>query len=913
MALTDDYASDKTTSGYIQAGGQTSATFEQSRDADWFRVTLAANTYYTFQLEATGLAVSPAYLSLDLYSSQGSYFSSAASSYTSSGITSTFKSVAAGDYYISAGMSYYSGTASQAYTVKSSAGVADAVGDTMQTASAMVLGVQQSGVFEGPSDIDVYKLTLEQGVSYSVKQSWVTAGGSYTSLNVTNASGQSVSLSSGSSDGYTFSAAASGVYYISTRGGSNSGEAPKYNLLAAAAADDYKAAVAGAGALVVGGSTKGRLEVGGDRDWYAVTLKADSVYWFTAKADPASTGTGYSSGNAQLKVLDSAGQVMASINGSNNQAVLQFIPTKAGTYYFEVGDGYGTTGNYVASASIGQRDDYGNTMATAASVAVGTAVRGKLELSNDADMFKVAVTAGSTYVVELTADNSVNSPDLSLSGQTASGSYGSLVSYSKAGAAEYRVFTANATGDFYLTVANSNSYGTSGYTLNVSTPAVDDAAASTGTTRLLSTGTKLFGALDYIGDVDWIKVKLAAGNKYAFVLEGQANGQGTLDLANVGLSMAAGPTGYYYGLNSMSGIAGKGYTFTAETSGDYYLAVSPGTYSTTAGTGTYALNAYNLSGDTALPALVSFAPGNGSTGASLTGNITLTFNEMVRIGDGNIRLIDSIGNVVESFYSYGSDARLQINGNVVTINPTANLQASTKYTLEIPAGSLLDYAGNKFLADSVYNFTTLNTVAQGGSGNDLLTGIGTNVRLAGGDGIDTVVYGSSWGSYTISVGATETKVWYRSGGSVGTGDVLSGVERLQFSDRNVALDVDGHGGQAYRLYQAAFNRAPDKAGLGFWMSHLDNDMTLSSVAQAFLESTEFQVRYGTLSNEAFVNSLYTNVLHRAGEAAGVAHWVGKLEQGVARADVLMGFSESGENATEILKVIGNGFEYTPYG
>ena len=115
------------------------------------------------------------------------------------------------------------------------------------------------------------------------------------------------------------------------------------------------------------------------------------------------------------------------------------------------------------------------------------------------------------------------------------------------------------------------------------------------------------------------------------------------------------------------------------------------------------------------------------------------------------------------------------------------------------------------------------------------------------------------------------------------------------------------------MYQAAFNRAPDKAGLGFWMSHLDNGMSLQSVAKAFLESAEFQARYGALGNEAFVNSLYTNVLHRAGEAAGVAHWVGKLEQGTARAEVLMGFSESGENVTEILKVIGNGFEYTPYG
>jgi hypothetical protein len=914
MAITDDYPSDKTTTGYLSPGGQASAKFEQSADSDWFRTTLAANTYYTFQLEASPLTVSQAYLSLGLRAADGSYFSSLSSNYTGSGVVATFKTGAAGDYYLSAGLSYYQEIAPLAYSLKASAGSADREGDTLQTASVMTVGVAKSGAFEGPSDTDVFKLTLEKGVSYSIKQSWVSAiGSSYASISVANASGQSVTVSN-SNDSYSFTAAASGDYYISTRGGNSGGAALNYSLLAAAAVDDYKATASGAGTLSLGTTTKGKLEVGGDKDWYAVTLNANSVYWFTAKADTGSSGSGYNSGNTQLKILDGTDQVLASIAGSNSQTVLQFIPTKTGTYYFEVGDGYNYTGNYLASVITGQRDDYGNTKATAGTVTMGSTLNGKLELATDTDMFKFAVKAGSTYLIELTAQSGVNGYDFALAGQDASGSSGGLVSYTKAGVTQYRVYTATSTGDYYLTVGNGYSSGPASYALQVSTPASDDYAASTATTALLSPGAKVAGAVDYIGDVDWVKVKLVAGNNYAFVLEGQESGQGTLNLYGVGLSVASGPGGnYYYGLNSMSGMSGKGYTFNCDTTGDYYLAVTPGAYSNTPVTGTYALNAYNLSGDTALPALVSFAPGNGSSGASLTGNITLTFNDMVRVGEGNIRLIDAVGNVVESFYAYSNDSRLQVKGNVVTINPTANLQPGTKYTLEMPAGSLLDYAGNKFLADAIYNFTTVSTVAQGGSGNDLLSGIGTNVRLSGGDGVDTVVYGSNWANYSVSVRAGEAKVLYRYGGTVGTGDVLTGVERLQFSDRSIALDADGHGGQAYRMYQAAFNRAPDKEGLGFWMSHLDNGMSLQTVAKAFLDSAEFQARYGSLSNEGFVNGLYTNVLHRAGEAAGVAYWVDKLEHGTGRADLLIGFSESAENVAEIVKVIGNGFEYTPYG
>ncbi|KQV79284.1 hypothetical protein ASD15_18235 [Massilia sp. Root351] len=910
MATLDDYSSDTSTTGVLQAGGQTSARFDQSGDTDWFRVTLAANSYYTFQLELAPQAGSSIYSSLSLRSPQGSYLSSQSSSSSGANTVATFKTGTAGDYFISAGTSYYSGTQSYAYTLKASAGTADAVGDTAQTAAPIVLGVQTGGVFEGPSDTDVYKIALEKGVSYQIKQTFTGISGNYSSIGVTNAAGQSMQGGSSMNGIFTFTAGASGDYYISTRGGGN--EAQGYNLLAAAAADDYKAVAAGAGALQVGGSVKGKLEVGGDRDWYAVTLNANTVYWFTAKTDPASSGAGYSSSSTQLKLFDSAEQVMASISGYNSQAVLQFVPTKTGTYYFEVGDSYGYTGNYLASAGIGVRDDHGDTKAAATAIAVGSTASGKLELPTDSDMFKVAVKAGATYVFELVAKSTGNNIDMNLSGQDANGYSSNLVTYSKTGVAEYRVYTAATTGDFYLTVSNGYSGGTPGYTLQVSTPAADDFAASAATAGALATGEKVAGTLDYVGDVDWIKVKLAAGNKYAFVLEGAASGQGTLDVSNVGMSLLNSQGGGYYNLQGFSGLKGRGYSFTCETGGDYYLAVTPGSYYG-AVTGTYAVSAYNLSGDKALPGLVSFAPGSGSTGASLTGNITLTFNELVRGGEGYIRLVNAVGDVVESFYLSSSENRIQVNGNVVTINPTANLQPGTKYTLEVPAGSLLDYAGNKFLASSVYSFTTVETVAQGGSGNDLLSGIGTNVRLSGGDGIDTVIYGSTWSNYDVGISAGEASVRYRYGGSSGTGDSLTGVERLQFSDRSIALDVNGHGGQAYRLYQAAFNRAPDKEGLGFWMAQMDNGSSLNAVANAFLGSTEFQQRYGNLSNEEFVNSMFENVLHRAGKPAGIAFWVGQLDNGATRADVLMGFSESAENSAEILQIIGNGFEYTPYG
>ena len=917
MATNDDYSQDSGTTGRLQASGQVSATFEQGGDSDWFRITLAANSYYSFQLAAPTQSVSAGSYGLYLTQPGGGMLSPVWTNMSASGMTGMFKTSVAGDYFLSAANYTYSNTVAYGYTLSAGSAVADDAGDTFQTARAIALRQEVSGTFEGPGDVDAYKLTLVKGVTYSIKHASVDTSSSYPmSLTVTDSAGQAVSSSYGS--GATFTAASSGEYYLLASGGNYSGGTSRYTLSADTPADDYGANTTSAGVLRVGSSTKGQLEVSGDKDWYAVTLSANQVYWLTAKPDTATPGGSYSSSQAQLQLFDSTGKLLASESGASSDAVLQYVPTKSGTYYFEVGinGNYGVTGSYLAKAAVGLRDDYGNVKAGAAQIAVGSTTSGKLELYNDTDMFKFSVKAGATYLFELKARDTVGNPYLRLDGQDGNGSSAGMVHHSKADAADYVVYTANYTGDYFLTVDNVSTYGTSGYTLQVTEPAGDELAASTSTTASLSTGGKLASSLDYIGDADWIKVSMVAGNKYAFVLGGKGNGEGTLDTGSGlgSLALVSGPAGsYYYGLVALSGMATPGYRFDCELSGDYYLSVANAGYYGSNLTGSYTVSAYNISGDTAMPAIVAFAPASGSAGASTTGNITLTFNDLVRGGEGGIRLVDSLGNVVETFYLQAGSGRVQMTGNTVTIDPTANLQPGTKYTLEIPAGALLDYAGNKFLADSVYSFTTVIPVAEGGSGNDFLTGIGTSVRLSGGDGIDTVAYGSTWSSYAVSVGPAETKVMYRYGGGVGTGDVLTGIERLQFADRNIALDADGHGGQAYRMYQAAFNRAPDKAGLGFWMSHLDNGMSLQSVAKAFLESAEFQARYGALGNEAFVNSLYTNVLHRAGEAAGVAHWVGKLEQGTARAEVLMGFSESGENVTEILKVIGNGFEYTPYG
>jgi Ca2+-binding RTX toxin-like protein len=194
----------------------------------------------------------------------------------------------------------------------------------------------------------------------------------------------------------------------------------------------------------------------------------------------------------------------------------------------------------------------------------------------------------------------------------------------------------------------------------------------------------------------------------------------------------------------------------------------------------------------------------------------------------------------------------------------------------------------------------------GNDGADTLTGSGGNDSISGGAGLDFALFTGAKAGYSIS----KTSLGFLVNGVDGS-DSLRDVERLKFSDFYVALDVAGNAGQAYRLYQAAFNRTPDIGGLGYQMNALDTGSTLSQVAQNFINSPEFSATYGALSTSQFVTQLYANVLHRAPDAGGLAFHINRMESGVARADVLVGFSESPENQAALIGVIQNGMVYTP--
>jgi hypothetical protein len=194
-------------------------------------------------------------------------------------------------------------------------------------------------------------------------------------------------------------------------------------------------------------------------------------------------------------------------------------------------------------------------------------------------------------------------------------------------------------------------------------------------------------------------------------------------------------------------------------------------------------------------------------------------------------------------------------------------------------------------------------------GHDVFISTFSDDYYNGAQGTDTVIYRGARGDYTIALNngvvSVEDNVAQRDGH-----DVLTGVERISFSDYNVAFDVDGAAGQAYRLYKAAFDRAPDLPGLGYQMNALDQGYSLSQVAAAFIASPEFQTTYGEVDDTAFITLLYWNVLDRAPDAGGLQFHLDEMHvYGESRADVLTHFSESPENKANVIGSIAGGMTY----
>lgn|GEM_PF-5821320 len=534
-------------------------------------------------------------------------------------------------------------------------------------------------------------------------------------------------------------------------------------------------------------------------------------------------------------------------------------------------------------------DDYAGDKSTTGVLPIGGTVHGSLETPGDRDWFELDLRKNHGYLFTPVMANGTI-PTLTIWNADTG-----KVAYTTESGALYsntlrNPFVPAVNANYYLEISGEQQ---GAYTVGMR-EAPDDAGNDPASARPLAVGVPVAGRFDYAFDRDQFRIAAVAGVTYSVTITPESGSVGTTSF----LGMTIEETGVFSGYQASPNLT---WGFTATRTGDHLVtAALASQFPLAAGGVNYQVSV--SARDLAVPQVIHGA-------GTVDGAIVLTMDEAVRMGDsGVIRLRERFGPDLDSWRL--GDPRVQISGNTVTLTlDREGVLKPGKYDLVVEGNALTDASGNS--GTRFYNGEIdVRGTAQGGLA---LLRQDTSGHVRGPAGAeDALVLEGTPSTYTITRDGEHFKVTWGGGAS----NTVSGIERVMFtqSDDIIALSLDGKLGQAFRLYTAAFDRAPDETGLGFWLSVAQRGVSLPEMARGFIASPEFTGKYGAQpSDAAFVAALYENVLHRPGEAGGVRFWNEALGRGVDRGEVLAAFSESKENQEQVVELIGNGIHYMPYG
>ncbi len=178
---------------------------------------------------------------------------------------------------------------------------------------------------------------------------------------------------------------------------------------------------------------------------------------------------------------------------------------------------------------------------------------------------------------------------------------------------------------------------------------------------------------------------------------------------------------------------------------------------------------------------------------------------------------------------------------------------------------------------------------------------------------DRVVYSGERADYIPEITGFDTVEVQKPDGST---DTLISIERIDLLDGDYVYDIGSDNlGFGYRIYQASFGRTPDEGGVRFWIGVLDalDNQGFTElgkqqyVASEFIGSDEFQGLYGANpTNFEYIDAMYQNVLFRLPDQEGYDFWVGSMEAGLSREDILIAFTQSQENISNNIANLDDG-------
>ena len=197
----------------------------------------------------------------------------------------------------------------------------------------------------------------------------------------------------------------------------------------------------------------------------------------------------------------------------------------------------------------------------------------------------------------------------------------------------------------------------------------------------------------------------------------------------------------------------------------------------------------------------------------------------------------------------------------------------------------------------------------GGDDNDFITGGLGNDTIDGAAGIDTAVFKQASDNYKILISQSTVVI---SGKLLEEGvDTLVHIERLKFSDKRFALDLDGNAGTTAKILGAVFGKESisNKSYVGIGLSFLDAGWTYDNLAALALDAA------GAKTNDQIVSLLWKNVIGTTPTAADKQPFIALLENGMTAGALAHLAADTSFNTTNInlVGLVQTGIDYIPVG
>ncbi len=242
-----------------------------------------------------------------------------------------------------------------------------------------------------------------------------------------------------------------------------------------------------------------------------------------------------------------------------------------------------------------------------------------------------------------------------------------------------------------------------------------------------------------------------------------------------------------------------------------------------------------------------------------------------------------------------SDNSMATTASLATVTTTPASLVATAVPVSATAGTAFTGTVATFTdadGSGVSNFTATiswgdgrtsqGTVAANTSGSGF-TVTGTHTYATAGTFTVLVNIHDNDGDEAVSLGTA----------TVATGPTASGLTTAGFG---ILQSTEYYTGLILNYYQMYLGRAASAGEIAPWVNYLQHGGNDNQVLAGFLGSTEFYQHVGN-NPTAYVKALYTDLLGRAADSAGLSGWVQQVNAGASKSNIVMGFTTSTERDT----------------